>query len=101
MKIDKAVQYVKLERDYLAKKNEPESKKLRIKIVTALNVALDAMDKRKPKKPKADKYMYGVSYYCTECNAFVSYDTHFGTPRYCRNCGQAIDWSEVQEDENS
>lgn len=101
MKIDKAMQYVKLERDYLAKKNEPESKKLRIKIVTALNMALDAMDKRKPKKPKVEEYKYGKIYHCPHCNIFVGYDDNLSLPKYCKCCGQALNYDEVQEDENS
>ena len=99
MKIDKAIQYVKLERDYLAKKNEPASIKLRAKIVMALDVALGSMDKRKPQKVKAEKYMYGKLYHCPVCNIFVGYKDDLSLPKYCKCCGQALSYDEVQEDE--
>ena len=43
MTFDRAIQLVKLERDYLIKKNEPESKQIRIEIAQALNVAIYAL----------------------------------------------------------
>ena len=43
MTINRAIQLVELERDYLLKKNEPESKQIRTEIAQALNVALYAL----------------------------------------------------------
>ena len=43
MTLERAIQLVKLERDYLIKKNEPESKQIRIEIAQALNMALYAL----------------------------------------------------------
>ena len=43
MTINRAIQLVELERDYLIKKNDPESKKLRFEIAQALNMALYAL----------------------------------------------------------
>lgn len=43
MTLDRAIDLVTLERDYLIKKNEPESLKLRREIVEALNIALYAL----------------------------------------------------------
>lgn len=43
MTFDRAIQLVKLERDYLIKKNEPESKQIRTEIAQALNIAIYAL----------------------------------------------------------
>ncbi len=43
MTLERAIQLVKLERDYLIKKNEPESKQIRIEIAQALNMAIYAL----------------------------------------------------------
>lgn len=43
MTIDKAIDLVTLERDYLSKKNDPGSRKVRSEIVQALNIALYAL----------------------------------------------------------
>lgn len=99
MKIDKAIQYVKLESDYLAKKNEPESKKLRIKIVTALNMALEAMRKLEPVKPETEPFFDGRIYRCNSCGKHIRLTCVYPKPLYCAQCGQAIDWSEVEKDE--
>lgn len=43
MTFDRAIELVKLERDYLIKKNEPESKQIRTEIAQALNIAIYAL----------------------------------------------------------
>ena len=43
MKIDRAIQLVKLERDYLYKNNEAASRELRAELVTALDMAVYAL----------------------------------------------------------
>ena len=43
MTLDRAIRLTQLERDYLLKKNEPESQKLRFEIAEALNMALYAL----------------------------------------------------------
>lgn len=43
MTFDRAIQLVELERDYLVKKNDPESQKVRIEIAQALNIAIYAL----------------------------------------------------------
>ena len=52
----------------------------------ALTMAINALEKQIPKKPKTDDRY--VMYICPCCNDFikVSYNC-------CQNCGQAIDWS--------
>lgn len=43
MTFERAIRLVKLERDYLIKKNEPESKQIRTEIAQALNIAIYAL----------------------------------------------------------
>ena len=43
MTINRAIQLIELERNYLLKKNEPESKQIRTEIAQALNMAIYAL----------------------------------------------------------
>ena len=43
MTINRAIQLVEMERNYLLKKNEPESKQIRTEIAQALNIAIYAL----------------------------------------------------------
>ena len=43
MTLERAIQLVELERNYLLKKNEPESQQIRFEIAQALNIALYAL----------------------------------------------------------
>ena len=52
----------------------------------ALDVAIQALDKQIPKKPKTDDRY--VMHICPWCNDFVKVSHN-----YCQNCGQKLDWS--------
>ena len=52
----------------------------------ALDVAIQALDKQIPKKPKTDDRY--VMHICPRCNDFVKVSHN-----YCQNCGQKLDWS--------
>ena len=54
----------------------------------ACRMGMEALKKQLPKKPKDDGWLY-----CPVCNTDVVTDK----PKYCFNCGQAIDWG--QEDD--
>lgn len=43
-------------------------------------------------KPYSNEYKY-TDYKCPCCKHLIS----DGTPSYCWNCGQALDWSEIEE----
>ena len=61
----------------------------------AFEMAIEALEKRMPKKPvtEKDKVIFGiVCGRCPECDSAV-YST---TNLYCHNCGQALDWSETE-----
>ena len=56
-----------------------------------INVAIKAIEKQIPKKPEIkDGY-----YVCPICGVYQ--ETSEGNPPYCVNCGQALDWQEVEE----
>ena len=57
----------------------------------------EAVEKQKAKKPKnvgAEGYRYTDTYRCPNCGGNFS---GTGIANYCYHCGQAIDWSEVDE----
>ena len=57
-----------------------------------INFAIKAIDKQIPKKPE----IKGEYYVCPICGVYQEYLTD-GKPPYCVNCGQALDWQEVEE----
>ena len=58
----------------------------------AMELAVDALEKQSPKRVKMPLDAYFV---CPNCACKVDYP--FG---YCHNCGQAIDWSDVENVES-
>lgn len=67
--------------------------------VDALEMAIEALEKQIPKKPKIELSSAGLiaSYYCPICGRYFGDRARncailFHTPKYC-GCGQAIDWS--------
>lgn len=58
----------------------------------AAKMGVEALEKQIPKKPLPDERYFGIGK-CTTCNAvFLDKSTN-----YCGNCGQAIDWSDLNE----
>ena len=55
----------------------------------ALTIAINALEKQIPKKPKTDDRY--VMYICPCCNDFIKVSHNC-----CQNCGQAIDWSDEE-----
>ena len=62
----------------------------------AIDEAIKAIDKQIPKKPEPKKDASGEYYVCPICGVYQEYLTD-GKPPYCVNCGQALDWQEVEE----
>ena len=55
----------------------------------AFQIAISALEKQIPKKPKADgRY---IMYICSCCNDFIKVSHNF-----CQNCGQKLDWSDEE-----
>ena len=61
-----------------------------------INFAIKAIDEQIPKKPEPKKDASGEYYVCPICGVYQEYLTD-GKPPYCVNCGQALDWQEVEE----
>lgn len=55
----------------------------------AMEVAISAIEKQIPKKPDLDGGIY-----CPCC--LHEFKENYDTTSYCPNCGQAIDWSDVE-----
>ena len=56
----------------------------------AMEVAMNAMKKQIPKKPKI-KYQQLHCLWCCDCGTYLGYK--WDGFKYCPTCGQAIDWS--------
>lgn len=57
---------------------------------TALDMAIETLEKQIPKKPR----FYNANYYCPKCDDLVGcHDTIMKWDnKYCKECGQAIKW---------
>lgn len=55
----------------------------------ALTMAINALEKQMPKKPKTDDRY--VMYICPCCNDFIKVSHNC-----CQNCGQKLDWSDEE-----
>ena len=61
-------------------------------------VALEALEKQIPQRPdlEGDGYWDGElvydTGYCPRCHQ--DYEIEYHTPKFCENCGQALDWEE-------
>lgn len=63
------------------------SKDLSSKYKKGLRMAINALEKQIPKKPKKDDRY--VLYICPWCNDFIKVNHN-----YCPNCGQELDWGD-------
>ena len=60
--------------------------------------ALNALEKRIPKKPIKEEYPWAV---CSVCGGSVYLENvlehiHNQETTYCEHCGQALDWSDTE-----
>ncbi len=64
----------------------------------ALETAIIALKKQMPETPILDLiYPSGIkSYKCPVCGKGCLVRTNLYYPKYCSNCGQALDWSDVE-----
>lgn len=60
----------------------------------------EAVEKQKPKKTKELDIEYGY-FICGNCGGAIAYTDDFTSHKYCLNCGQAIQWKNLEgmEDE--
>lgn len=59
-------------------------------VIDACEVAVSALEKQIPKKPidNTNPHDFFVNIHCPVCKEYVTKKY-----KYCRNCGQALDWS--------
>ena len=64
----------------------------------ALKIAVIALEKQMPKTPILNIiYPSGIkSYNCPVCGKGCLVRTDSYCPKYCSNCGQALDWSDIE-----
>ena len=71
-----------------------------------INTAIAALEKQTAKKPLEHSYVQeefdnGTDYLCPNCKALVgtysdAIEDWLGQQKHCADCGQKIEWSEVQ-----
>ena len=66
----------------------------------AVKTATAALEKQIPKKPLWVEN--SIEYNCPGCGQYCGYvDTlSWDTPRFCVECGQALDWTEEEDNKN-
>lgn len=105
MTIDEVIDKLKMLRiaqELQAKAFSEDGKPLEPDFEIAVNMAIEALEKRKHKKPIRITYVDGgAEEKCPNCNkrlcaVFANGDTYDGQRPYCHWCGQALDWSEEE-----
>ena len=74
-----------------------------------MGLAVKALERQIPKKPKKQPYMQeefdsGTEYLCPNCELLVGgysddLEDWCGQHDYCEDCGQKIDWVEVEDED--
>lgn len=64
------------------------------KDLEALKKAVEVLEKQIPKKP-VEKTPW--TYHCPNCDSQKVEDVFIERFRYCRDCGQALDWSDSDD----
>ena len=58
----------------------------------AIAAAISALKKQIPQKPTHKAYFYGRIFYCPACERSIEESFNMESNRFCRHCGQALDW---------
>lgn len=70
----------------------------------SLIMAIGVLEKQIPKQPRDIEYDYSY-FICDNCGAAIYVGDEFDGHHYCLNCGQAIEWPDMNlegmEDENT
>lgn len=66
-----------------------------IKLNAAIYVAVSALEKQTPKKPIFQPRVYfGFDgHTCPTCGQYIKSKNDPILPKFCRDCGQALDWT--------
>lgn len=93
--------------DFIAESIAKTARAAGISDCTVLNKAaiLEAIEKQIPQRPdlEGDGYDDGGNLiydtgYCPRCRC--SYEVDYHKPKYCENCGQALDWTQDEPEED-
>lgn len=93
MDIQEAIDRIKIHNEIHSKQEH-----FAVHITHALQMAIEALGKQIPERPdlEGDGYWDGElvydTGYCPRCRK--DYEIEYHTPRFCENCGQALDWEE-------
>lgn len=99
--IEKAIKYYKRERDNAIAVlnssfgNGPGENDIFRNRKERAQLAVDALEKLIPRKPICESL---ADRSCPACDAYIPFDALNDNiedaPKYCKNCGQALDWSD-------
>lgn len=81
--------------------NLAENAYLNMCTVEEMEIAISALEKQIPKKPYKRKEHKQNDYYCAVCRYYLGDEMELKfvglQPKFCPNCGQALDWRENDE----
>ena len=63
-------------------------------VTSYAELSVEALEKQIPKKVINLGYFYGYATHCPACKGQVEKRAYGIKDKYCRTCGQALDWSE-------
>ena len=94
MKESEAIEKMKNMRLYMQIEDKNNDCKFTEDDYKANEMAIQALEKQIPKKPKIKHLGSGIEVYCPSCNeSHIFMDARFGF-KYCQDCGQKLDWSD-------
>ena len=71
--------------------------------IEEIELAIEALEKQTPKKPKEvviqktkGSSFFSLNFLCPNCDTAVTGQPY--APNNCKHCGQAIDWSDTEDD---
>ena len=85
----KSIEALKNLRLFMKLEDKDNDVKFPYETYEAVDIAIKALEKQIPKKPKTDDRY--VMYICPRCNEFIKINKN-----YCMNCGQKLDWSDEE-----
>ena len=90
MTIEEAIEQLKL--------NKPSAYS---ELRNSIDMAIDALENQIPKKPydvdeREENDFYYLGFMCPSCNKAIVGQPY--RPNYCKHCGQALNWLEVEND---
>lgn len=85
MTIEEAIEQLKL--------NKPSAYS---ELRNSIDMAIEALEKQIPTKPKEVERKYWNDYVCPNCEKLLGNSIEVYQEKCCYYCGQALNWSEVE-----